>query len=80
MLFAVQSYNNPRTYFRSEIFIVTAIIAWTYLLHAYYKMQNVDYRYKVKRKDGTEDIYKAQFAKRRRGLAIAASRHALGDG
>ena len=60
MLFAVQNYNNPRTYFRSEIFIVTAIIAWTYLLHAYYKMQNVDYRYKVKRKDGTEDIYKTK--------------------
>ena len=48
MLFAVQNYNNPRTYFRSEIFIVTAIIAWTYLLHAYYKMQNVDYRYTAK--------------------------------
>ena len=46
MLFAVQSYNNPRAYFRSEIFIVAAIIAWTYLLHSYYKMQNIDYRYK----------------------------------
>ena len=60
MLLAVQSYNNPRTYFRSEIFVVTAIIAWTYLLHAYYKMQSVDYRYKVKRKDGTVDILKTR--------------------
>ena len=66
MLLAVQSYNNPRTYFRSEVFIVTAIIAWTYLLHAYYRTQNVDYRHKVTKKDGTfgnqktkkgEDIY-----------------------
>ena len=60
MLFAVQSYNNPRTYFRSEIFIVTAIIAWTYLLHAYYRTQSVDYRYKVKRKDGTVEILKTR--------------------
>ena len=56
MLLAVQSYNNPRTYFRSENFIVTAIIAWTYLLHAYYKAKNVDYRYKVRRNDGTVEI------------------------
>src|ERR1700730_14006239 len=34
MLHAVQGYNNPRAYFKSEVFIVTAIIAWTYLIHA----------------------------------------------
>lgn len=43
---AVQVYNNPRTHFRSETFIVTAIIAWTYLIHAYYKSEGVDYRHK----------------------------------
>lgn len=50
MLHAIQSYNNPRTYFRSEIFIVTAIIAWTYLLHAFFKENNIDYRYFAKDK------------------------------
>lgn len=35
MLVAVQSYNNPKPQFRSEVFIVTAIIAWTYLFHAF---------------------------------------------
>lgn len=51
MLLAVQSYNNPRTYFRSEVFIVIAVIAWTYLLHAYFKSMNVDYRH-LKTQDG----------------------------
>lgn len=46
MLVSVQTYNNPKSYFRSEVFIVNAVIAWTYLLHAFYKTQNVDYRYK----------------------------------
>ena len=45
ILVAVQTYNNPKTYFRSEIFIVTAIIAWTYLLHAYFKKLGVEYHY-----------------------------------
>lgn len=45
MLNAVQTYNNPKTWFRSEIFIVSAIIAWTYLLHVYFKGEGVDYRY-----------------------------------
>lgn len=37
MLSAVQIYNNPNIQFKSETFIVLSIIAWTYLLHAYYK-------------------------------------------
>ena len=53
MLLAVQSYNNPKTHFRSEVFIVTAIIAWTYLFHAYYKAQGIDYRYTKRKADGT---------------------------
>ena len=49
MLHAVQGYNNPRTFFKSEVFIVTAVIAWTYLLHWHFKKHGVDYRY---RKEG----------------------------
>jgi hypothetical protein len=45
MISAIQSYNNPRVSFRSEIFIVLSIIAWTYLLHAYYRRQNTMYFY-----------------------------------
>lgn len=56
MLAAVQTYNNPSTLFKSEIFIVTAIIAWTYLLHAYFKREGVDYRYTKKNDDGDDVI------------------------
>jgi hypothetical protein len=34
MLAAVQIHNNPQIDFKSELFIVTSVIAWTYLLHA----------------------------------------------
>ena len=44
-LSAVQIYNNPLTSFKSESFIILFIIAWTYLLHAYYRSKKVDYRY-----------------------------------
>ena len=44
MLTAVQIYNNPQIDFKSELFIVTAVIAWTYLLHAYYRKHKIDYR------------------------------------
>ena len=42
---AVQSYNSPLTTFKTETFIVLMTIAWTYLLHAYYRGQGVEYRY-----------------------------------
>ncbi|PHV61592.1 DUF3644 domain-containing protein [Cyanobacterium aponinum] len=45
MLTAVQIFNNPNIQFKSENFIVLAIISWTYLLHAYYRNQNIEYRY-----------------------------------
>lgn len=45
MLAAVQIYNNPQVTFKSEIFTVLSIIAWTYLFHAYYKSKKIDYRY-----------------------------------
>jgi hypothetical protein len=45
MLCAVQIFNNPSISFKSESFIVLSIVAWTYMLHAYYRTQNIDYRY-----------------------------------
>jgi hypothetical protein len=44
-LTAVQTYNNPLVKFKSESFIVLMTIAWTYLLHAYYAREAVDFRY-----------------------------------
>ena len=44
-LAAVQIFNNPLVTFRSEIFIVLIHIAWTYLLHAYYRKKRIEYRY-----------------------------------
>lgn len=46
MIAAVHVFNSAGLYFRAELFIVTSVIAWTYLLHAYYKREGVDYRYK----------------------------------
>jgi len=51
MLHAVQGFNNPRAYFKSEVFIVTAVIAWTYLMHAHFKRLGVDYRHRNRRTD-----------------------------
>lgn len=47
MLFAVQAFNNPTAYFKAEIFIVAAVIAWTYLLHAHLKRQGNDCIYRT---------------------------------
>lgn len=44
-LTAVQTYNNPLVGFKSETFIVLMTIAWTYLLHAFYSREGVDFRY-----------------------------------
>ena len=45
MLAAVQVYNNPQISFKTETFITLSIIAWTYLLHAYYYQNGIEYRY-----------------------------------
>ncbi|HRP37638.1 MAG TPA: DUF3644 domain-containing protein, partial [Candidatus Dojkabacteria bacterium] len=45
MLSAVQIFNNPNIQFKSETFIVLSNIAWTYLLHAYYRSKGIEYRY-----------------------------------
>lgn len=44
-LSAVQIYNNPLIVFKSEIFVVNMIIAWTALLQAYFKANGIDFRY-----------------------------------
>jgi hypothetical protein len=46
MIAAVHTFNSAGLYFRAELFIVTSIIAWTYLLHAFYKREGIDFRYK----------------------------------
>lgn len=48
MLSAVQIYNNPLISFKTESFMVLSAIAWTYLLHAYYRSKNIEYRYFTK--------------------------------
>lgn len=42
---AVASFNNPNIKWKSEIFIVNAVIAWTYLMHAYYMTKGISYVY-----------------------------------
>jgi hypothetical protein len=61
-LAAIQLFNNPLITFKSESFIVLSTIAWTYLLHAYYRRIGVEYRYyrrpegsKKRRFDRTDD-------------------------
>ena len=46
MIAAVHTFNGAGLTFRAELFIVTAIIAWTYLMHAWFRRQGIDYRYK----------------------------------
>jgi hypothetical protein len=44
-LAAVQVFNNPAITFKSEIFVVMIVISWTYLLHAHFRKQGIEYRY-----------------------------------
>jgi hypothetical protein len=44
-LTAIRIFNDPQVSFKSETFIVLMMIAWTYLLHAYYRGRRVEYRY-----------------------------------
>jgi hypothetical protein len=55
MIAAVHTFNGAGLHFRAELFIVTAIIAWTYLHHAYFRRLGVDYRY-VRNVAGTKQI------------------------
>lgn len=55
-LSAVQIFNNPNILFKSETYIVLMIIAWTYLLHAYFKENKIDYRYIDKKRSTDKRI------------------------
>ena len=44
-LAAVQIFNNPTISFKAESYIVLMVIAWTYLLHAYFRGKKIEYRY-----------------------------------
>lgn len=58
MIAAVQTFNSAGLTFRAELFIVTAIIAWTYLLHAWFKREGIDYRYSGQTtKEGAEKFW-----------------------
>ncbi|MBX5157691.1 DUF3644 domain-containing protein [Rhizobium sp. NZLR8] len=57
MIAAVHIFNSAGLTFRAELFIVTAIISWTYLLHSYYKRHGILYAYKDKRTAHGQDRY-----------------------
>lgn len=58
MIAAVQTFNSAGLTFRAELFIVTSVIAWTYLLHAWFKREGVDYRYpNQKTKEGADKYW-----------------------
>ncbi|MGF1477363.1 MAG: DUF3644 domain-containing protein [Geminicoccaceae bacterium] len=54
MIAAVQVFNGAGVTFRAELFIVTSIIAWTYLFHAWFRSKGIDYRHKNKSTGETE--------------------------
>lgn len=51
MIAAVHIFNGAGLTFRAELFVVTSIIAWTYLFHAWFRREGIDYRYR--KGDGT---------------------------
>jgi len=54
---AVQTFNNPLTTFKTETFIVLMAIAWTSLLHAFYRGKKIEYRYfKLRLSRGTAKL------------------------
>lgn len=61
MIAAVHTFNGAGLTFRSELFIVTVVIAWTYLLHAWFKREGIEYRHfyqgEVQKTPDGEDKY-----------------------
>lgn len=57
MIAAVHTFNSAGLTFRAELFIVTAVIAWTYLLHAWFKREGIDYRH-TKYQNGQKVVVK----------------------
>jgi Protein of unknown function (DUF3644) len=44
-LCAIRIFNDPQVSFKSETYIVLMIIAWTYMLHAHFRKNRIEYRY-----------------------------------
>lgn len=44
-LCALQIFNNPQVSFKAESYTMLMVVAWTYLLHAYFRSEGVEYRY-----------------------------------
>jgi hypothetical protein len=65
LIAAVHIFNSAGLTFRTELFIVTAVIGWTYLLHAWFKREGIDYRHK-KNQNGQVMVIKTP--KRRRQI------------
>ncbi|WP_278983769.1 DUF3644 domain-containing protein [Segatella bryantii] len=61
MLSAVEIYNNPNIQFKSETFIILAIIAWTYLLHSYYRSKHIDYTYHTTNANGRKKYDRTRY-------------------
>lgn len=61
MLSTVQIYNNPNIQFKAETFIVLSIIAWTYLMHAYYRQKKIDYCYYQINNNGHKKYEKTKY-------------------
>lgn len=59
MIAAVHTFNGAGLQFRSELFIVAANIAWTYLMHAYYRKIGTDYRY-YQIREGVKQVEKTK--------------------
>lgn len=59
MIAAVHIFNGAGLHFRAELFIVSSIIGWTYLLHAFFKKEGVDYRY-VRTVGGAREVEKTE--------------------
>ncbi|WP_394694719.1 DUF3644 domain-containing protein [Hyphobacterium sp.] len=63
MIAAVHIFNGAGLTFRSELFIVTAVIAWTYLCHSWFNKHGIDYRHRdtkgnvVKTAEGAEKYW-----------------------
>lgn len=57
MVAAVHTFNGAGLTFRAELFIVTSVIAWTYMLHAWFRREGIDYRYKDKTKQGADKFW-----------------------
>lgn len=82
MISAVHTFNGAGLFFRSELFIVTIVIAWTYLMHSWFKREGIEYRYfkdgeVQKTPDGSEKYLElgACLRHKRNPLSVGATRN-----